>query len=480
MLVRGMKSLLALFLTLPFFLFSLAHAWRPVSEQAGEPTREFRAAWVATVFNLDWPSRAGLSAAQQKAELLAILNKAAQLRLNAIILQIRPNADALYQSSYEPWSGWLSGAGVNPGYDPLAFAITEGHKRGIEIHAWFNPFRATISGKSVGSGHVSATMRSHLLSAGSTTMLNPSSSTAQAHVLKVILDVVKRYDVDGVHLDDYFYPYPPHNKVADGRTPAQRRAVVDAFVQRLYSEVKSAKPWVRVGISPFGIWRPGYPSDTKAGVDAYEHLACDARKWIQKGWVDYLAPQLYWRIAGDQSFTSLMQWWSAQNTKRPIWPGIASQRIKSKEDPSRTASEIGRQMDYSRSLAKQSSGQIFWSWTSLRENRGGVNTEIAARYTSAAVTPAMPWCGTAKPLAPIAAAQDVGSTCQIRWQSNDRSARTWAIQARINGYWYVLCVLPSYQKSVTLPLSMTSRADRLAVRPISACGNSGQAAVLAR
>lgn len=475
-----MKRFIA-FLLLPLFcLASLAQAWQPVAEAAGEPTREFRAAWVATVFNLDWPSRAGLSAAQQKQELLQILNKAAQLRLNAIILQVRPTADALYASSHEPWSAWLSGAGVNPGYDPLAFAVAEGHKRGIEIHAWFNPFRATVSSKAVGRGHVSSTLRSSILSAGSTTMLNPSSSAAQAHVLKVIMDVVRRYDIDGVHLDDYFYPYPPHHKVADGRTPAQRRAVVDSFVKRLYSEVKSVKPWVRVGISPFGIWRPGYPSNVKAGVDAYEHLACDARKWIDNGWVDYLAPQLYWRIAGDQSFTSLMQWWSSINPKRPIWPGIASQRIKSKEDPSRTAAEIGHQMDYSRTLARQSAGQLFWSWKSIAENRGGLNAQITARYGSAAVTPAMPWCGSAKPLAPRFAAQDAGSVCRLQWQAMDRSARTWAVQARIKGHWYVLCVLPSYQTRVTLPAVMVAGADRLALRPISACGNSGQASVLAR
>lgn len=477
-----MKSLLRL-LSLTFILpllLNLAHAWQPVNENAAEPTREFRAAWVATVFNLDWPSRAGLSAAQQKAELLQILNSAAKLRLNAIILQVRPTADALYASSYEPWSGWLSGAGVNPGWDPLAFAITEGHKRGIEIHAWFNPFRVTVSGKAVGKGHVSSTMRSYLLSAGSTTMLNPSASASQNHVIKVIMDVVKRYDIDGVHLDDYFYPYPPNNKVADGRSPSQRRDAVNSFVKRLYTEVKSAKPWVRVGISPFGVWRPGYPSNVKAGVDAYEHLACDAYTWIKKGWVDYLAPQLYWRIGGDQCFASLMQWWSAINPSRPIWPGIASQRIKSKEDPTRTAAEIGAQIDYSRKLARQSAGQLFWSWTSIKENRGGLNAQLASRYVSAAVTPAMPWSGTARPQAPQFVAQDAGKVCKLTWQATDRSARTWAVQARINGYWYVLCVLPSYQKTVSLPASMLSRADRLALRPISACGNSGQAAVLKR
>ncbi len=480
--LMGVTRLFSLFVLL--FLSPLALAWQQVNENVPEPTREFRAAWVATVFNIDWPSRAGLSAAQQKEELLSILNTASKLRLNAIILQVRPTADALYASRLEPWSGWLSGPGRDPGYDPLAFAVAEAHRRGIELHAWFNPYRATVSNKPVGRGHISLKRPGLLKRAGSTTILDPSSSAARAHVLAVIMDVVRRYDIDGVHLDDYFYPYPPHHDIADGKSPAQRRAAVDAFVSQLYSQVKSAKPWVRVGISPFGIWQPGCPSSVKAGVNAYEQLACDARKWLQKGWVDYLAPQLYWRCKGDQSFPELMQWWSAINPRRPIWPGIASVRINSREDPGRPASEIGRQIDYSRSLARQSAGQLYWSWKSLGTNRGGVHRELTARYTDFAVPPAMPWCGSSRPGRPAVqvevAGRDLAAGYYISWQPADACARKWAIQARVNGQWRTLCILPGGQRKVFLPGKYVGFADRVAVRPISACGNSGTPGVSAR
>lgn len=452
-------------------------AWQQVNENAPEPPREFRAAWVSTVFNLDWPSRAGLSAAQQKAELLSIIEQAQKLRLNAIILQIRPNGDAVYQSSIEPWSGWLTGPGTHPGYDPLAYAIQEAHRRGIEVHAWFNPFRATVSNKPVGRGHVSQTKSSLILKAGSTTMLNPSHSSAQSHVLSVIMDVVKRYDIDGVHLDDYFYPYPPHHRVADGKTPAQRRAAIDSFVSTLYSRVKAAKPYVRVGISPFGIWQPGYPAGVKGGVNAYEDLACDARKWIANGWVDYLAPQLYWRCEGDQSFPALMQWWSCINPKRPVWPGIASVRINSSEDPGRLASEIGRQIDYSRKLARQSAGQLYWSWKSLGTNRGGVQKELAARYTGLAVTPAMPWCAGTRPNRPTVQASDTAAGTQISW-NNDGTARKFVVQVGSKGRWFTMYIVPGNCTRITVPARVAASCDRIAIRPIGGTGLSGAAAVL--
>lgn len=215
----------------------------------------------------------------QRAELLNILNTCAQLKLNAVFLQVRPNADALYRSSLEPWSQWLSGPGVNPGYDPLAFAIQEAHRRGIELHAWFNPFRAKANVKhAVGRNHISLTRPDLMKRNGSVLLMNPSASASRDHALKVIMDVVRRYDIDGVHLDDYFYPYPTPGRAwspasfGDGKSPSQRRGYIDDFVQDMYKSVKSSKPWVRVGISPFGIWRPGVPGGIEAGVDAYEHL----------------------------------------------------------------------------------------------------------------------------------------------------------------------------------------------------------------
>ena len=154
----------------------------------------------------------------------------------------------------------------------------------------------------------------------------------------------------------------------------------------MYKSVKSSKPWVRVGISPFGIWRPGVPAGIEAGVDAYEHLACDARKWLSKGWVDYLAPQLYWRCSpAKQSFPALMQWWAAQNTGRPVWPGIATARIMSSEDPGRPASEIAAQVNYSRSLARNAPGQCFWSVKSIMRNAGGIQRYLNKLYPSMAV-----------------------------------------------------------------------------------------------
>ncbi len=475
--LASVKRFLTLLLVL--ILSTAAHAWQQVNENAPEPPREFRAAWVATVFNLDWPSRAGLSAGQQKQELLNIITQAHKLRLNAIILQVRPNGDALYKSSLEPWSGWLSGPGVNPGYDPLAFAITECHKRGMELHAWFNPFRATISNRPVGKGHVTRRSPGWILRAGSTTMVNPASSSARNHVMQVILDVVRRYNIDGVHLDDYFYPYPPHHKVADGKSPAQRRAYIDDFVQTLYTRVKGIKPYVRVGISPFGIWQPGYPGSVEAGVNAYEHLACDARKWIRKGWVDYLSPQLYWRCEGPQSFNALMGWWSSINPSRPIWPGIASVRVNSSEDPGRPASEIGRQIDYSRKLARQSCGQLYWSWKSLGTNRGGVCEELAERYTTLAVPPPMPWSGSTRPTRPTVQAQDTRSGCQVVWQS-DSSARKWVVQVGRGGKWWPMYVLSGAARQVIIPAKVAANIDRIAIRPISGTGVSGTPGVLAR
>ena len=475
--VKRILTLIVLLLTTALW----AQAWQQVNETAPEPEREFRAAWVSTVHNLDWPSRPSLSAAQQRAELVGIITLAAKLRFNAIILQVRPCSDAFYNSRYEPWSCWLSGPGANPGYDPLAFAIQEAHKRGIELHAWFNPYRATTGNNPVGKGHISQRRPDLILkTTGGVTMLTPTSSAAQDHILKVIMDVVQRYDIDGVHLDDYFYPYPPHNHVADGKTPAQRRAAVDNFVSRLYSSVKRAKPYVRVGISPFGIWQPGYPAGVKAGVNAYEHLACDARKWLQKGWVDYLTPQLYWRCKGDQSFPALMQWWSSINPARPVWPGIASIRINSSEDPGRPASEIGMQMDYSRKLARQGAGQVFWRWGSISSNRGGVQKEIAARYGSYAIPPAMPWSGNARPGRPALQAAERGGALAMAWTPADKSARKWVVQARYGRQWRSICILPGGQTKVTLPLTYIGNADRIAVRPVSACGNSGVPAVIAR
>ena len=346
---------------------------------------EFRAAWVATVHNLDWPAQPGLPAVTQKAQLRALLDRAAELRLNAILLQVRPASDALYSSEKEPWSQFLTGRqGSSPGYDPLQFAIEEAHARGIELHAWINPFRAATNVNTVlTANHVAKRHPEWICRVGSQLWLDPGEPAAREYVLGVIQDIVRRYDIDGVHIDDYFYPYPRTPGVVSfpddatwarygtksGLTRADwRRDNINDFVRSMYRTVKATKPSVRVGISPFGIWRPGVPATIEAQVDAYGELFADSRKWLAEGWCDYLAPQLYWSIQpAKQSFPVLLEWWRAQSRGKAVWPGIATERVGAK----RPAKEIIEQIALTR-RGTNSPGHIHWSMKALLQNRGGV------------------------------------------------------------------------------------------------------------
>ena len=346
---------------------------------------EFRAAWVATVHNIDWPSAPGLSPATQQAQLRAILDRAAQLKLNAILLQVRPMSDALYASSREPWSQFLMGKqGVTPGYDPLEFAIAEAHARGIELHVWLNPFRAASNASAtLAPNHVAKQHPEWVRRHGAQLWIDPGEPAARAYVLSIFQDIVRRYNIDGLHIDDYFYPYPvkgssssfpdestwQRHGVKTGLSRADwRRENINDFVRSMYRMVKSTRSSVRVGISPFGIWRPGVPATTEAGLDAYAQLYADSRKWLQEGWCDYMAPQLYWSIQpAKQSFPVLLDWWRAQSRGKDVWPGIATERIGS----NRPAKEIVDQIALTRQ-GTNSPGHIHWSMKSLMRNQGGV------------------------------------------------------------------------------------------------------------
>ncbi len=386
--------LFRLFLVLLFFSLGTL---RP----AYAAEREFRGVWVATVYNLDWPSKPGLPAATQKAQLRALLDRAAALKLNAILLQVRPASDALYASKKEPWSKFLTGsAGVSPGYDPLEFAIAEAHARGIELHAWVNPFRAAVSaGEKLPANHVAKTHPEWVRRFGKQLWIDPGEPAARAYVIDVITDIARRYDVDGVHLDDYFYPYPLSSSAASFPDDASwqrhgaksglsradwRRENINDFVRSLYRSVKASKPRVRVGISPFGIWRPGVPPTIEAQLDSYAQLFADSRKWLAEGWVDYLAPQLYWGIApAKQSFPVLLDWWRAQSRGKAVWPGIATERIGSK----RPAREIVEQIALTR-RGTSSPGHIHWSMKALLQNQGGINNLLQnGPYAEKAETP---------------------------------------------------------------------------------------------
>lgn len=409
--------------------------------------REFRAAWVATVANIDWPSRKGLSTAEQQAEMRAILDQAVALKLNAIIFQVRTAADALYDSPLEPWSEYLSGTqgqAPSPWYDPLALWISEAHKRGLELHAWFNPFRARQSSAAspAAEGHVSRTHPAWVKTYGDQLWLDPGEAEAGDHTIAVFQDVLRRYDVDGIHIDDYFYPYPvteskdskteidfpdepswqrylngapspagtqgaPRGGVAAlGGGPAGggsggklaradwRRQNVSQLVQRIHETVKATKPWVRFGVSPFGIGKPSLRPAGINGYSQYDKLYADVELWLAQGWMDYLVPQLYWsRTMAGQAFGPLLQYWRAQNPQgRHIWAGLYTSRITKDSDPkSWTVDEIVGQIQLQREIAPQT-GHVHFSMVALSQNRRGLSDALKAGvYAEPALVPATPW-----------------------------------------------------------------------------------------
>ena len=463
---------------------ALGQAYRPVRETPPAPAREFRGAWVAVVHNIDWPSAKGLGSSTQRGEMIAILDRMKSLNMNALIFQVRPHCDAVYDSSREPWSPWLTGTmGKSPGYDPLKFCIDEAHKRGIEVHAWFNPFRALSNVSHGTSGDHVCRSAPHITKRyGSLVWCDPAAGETRGRAMAAILDVVRRYDVDGVHLDDYFYPYPQGGKAfPDGRSPAQRRAIVDAFVEDLYGQVKANKRWVRVGISPFGIYRPGVPSGIEAGLDAYDDLACDARKWLANGWVDYLAPQLYWRDQPrKQSFSALLEWWRQQG-RRPVWPGIATSRIKSSEDPGRTASEIVKQVGLSRSIGRNWVGHIHWSMKGLMQDRDGISTRLAkSGYSEPALVPPMPWLSRDAPAAPSVRAGAEGKFLKVRWKAAGGAVAKVSVMGRWGNRWHMMRVVPGRSSGVDLEGGSRGLPEAIAVAAVDRFGAVSAPAVLAR
>jgi uncharacterized lipoprotein YddW (UPF0748 family) len=436
---------------------ALSAEYEPFSVVPPKPDREFRGVWVATVGNLDWPSKPGLSTTQQKAELVSMLDRAAQLRLNAVLFQVRPCCDALYASRIEPWSEYLTGTmgrRPEPFYDPLEFVVEEAHRRGLELHAWFNPFRArhTSAKSAPSSDHVSCSHPQLVRSYGPLLWLDPGEKAAQAYTLSVVLDVVRRYDIDGVHFDDYFYPYKERDasgKELDFPDEASwrrfgkktelsrddwRRENINLFIRRTYKEIKAAKPWVKFGVSPFGIWRPGHPPRVE-GLDAYASIYADSRAWLANGWLDYLAPQLYWAIdAPKQSFPSLLEWWVQQNPRqRLIVAGMNS--IKARHEW--PLGEIINQIQYTR-RQPGSGGQVHWDMKTLMLDSklaGALQREV---YAKPALVPAMPWLGRPDLGRPTLAARPRpnGAGLQITWSAaaQDKPA-WWLLQTRTGEQW---------------------------------------------
>ena len=447
--------------------------------------REMRGLWIATVANIDWPSRNTLTADQQRAELTDIFDRASAGGLNAVIFHIRPASDALYTSSLEPWGAMLTGTqGKDPGYDPLAFAVAEAHARGLELHAWINPFRAGNSKDTANLAptHLFRTRRDLLRVYGTQLWLDPGERDVHDHVMRVVTDIVQRYDIDAVHADDYFYPYQEldaSRRVIDfpdsasyarsGSSLARadwRRNNVDTFIERMYREVHAIKPSIKVGLSPFGIWRPGSPAGV-TGLDAYATLYADSRKWLRNGWVDYLAPQLYWSIASSgQSYPALLDWWLGENAMgRHVWPGLATYRVV---DGSFSASEIASQIAMTRTRAGGTGHMLYNTTTTLKSSGGAVVSSLATLYANRALVPAMPWLDATPPPTPTVL---VSSRTVSLLPAAGEQPRWWVVRSSTKGVWTTR-ILFGAQRSLTL----SADPDRVLLNAVDQAGNTSTAA----
>jgi len=436
------KTLVIIFLISLIIIFTKCVTTKPAI--TGDPSgrtpsaeREFRAAWVATVNNINWPSKPGIPVEKQKKEAIKLLDLLYENNFNAVVFQVRPQCDALYESDLEPWSYYLTGVqgeAPDPYYDPLEFWIEEAHKRGIELHAWLNPYRAhhVVGGEVTDASIVKNRPDLVVELESGYWWMDPTKKGTQDHSYNVVMDIVNRYDVDGIHFDDYFYPYPAYNNNKDfpddeswqtyqnngGKLSRGdwRRESVNVFIKRLYRGIKAEKPHVKFGLSPFGIWRPFNPPAI-AGFDQHNELYADARLWLNEGWIDYWSPQLYWPINQlPQSYPLLLGWWDDENKKgRHIWPGISIGRFQG----DRAIDETINQIMISRGMLTESPGVIHWSIGPLASSPGFVKAISDGPYKKQALVPLSPWLDKKSPAAPDVHISLVNGSLNISWKHED-------------------------------------------------------------
>lgn len=371
-------------------------------------TGEMRGMWVATVTNRDWPSRPGLSAARQRAELLAHLDTAVRNRLNTVVFQVRPTADALWPSPYEPWSRYLTGTqGAHPGWDPLGTAVEEAHARGLELHAWFNPYRVATHADParLTASHPARRNPGWVVTYGGKLYYNPGLPEVRAFVREAMLDAVRRYPVDAVHFDDYFYPYPVAGQTFDDDLAydafgggfedraAWRRDNTDRLVRETADHIERIRPGTRFGISPFGVWRNAETdergSDTRAGVQTYDDLHADTRRWARENWIDYICPQLYWLAQPlDQqvpaNYSVLVPWWAdvVRGTGVDLYIGEAVYKVGAEGQPDQwfDPAELSRHLDLC-DRYPEVRGNVFFSASEVaRDPLGAVSRLVADHY----------------------------------------------------------------------------------------------------
>ena len=415
-----------------------------LSAQAQNPKREFRGAWIATVGNIDYPSAKTLTAVQQQAEFTKILDQHQQAGINAVMVQIRTNGDAFYPSNLAPWSEFLTGIqgkAPDPLYDPMIFMISECRKRGIEFHAWFNPYRAVanVNTSMLDSKHVAKQHPEWLLPFGNLRVLDPGLSEVRKHITQVVMEVANRYDVDGIHFDDYFYPYPATGLILnDSATYAKnsrgvlkkddwRRDNVNLFIKNISDSLKTVKPWVKFGISPFGIWQNKSASkplgSATNGLESYSDIYCDTRLWLEKGWIDYVTPQLYWNIGkASADHAILVPWWANNVFDRHLYIGHAAYKINSTDAIASDAviwqspSHMPSQIRLVRNTPKVQ-GSMFYNTTTLNKNLLGFRDSLITKfYKTPSLMPTMAWKDVVAPSAPTNLLVSVtNSGVQLKW-----------------------------------------------------------------
>ncbi len=488
-----------------------------VGDHPPAPMREFRGMWVATVANIDWPSKPALPQEDNRREMHRILDTASRLNLNAIVLQVRPACDAIYPSMLEPWSEFLTGSqGAPPAepYDPLREWIDAAHQRGIEVHAWFNPYRArhTAAKSPISPDHIASTRPDLVRTYDGYLWLDPGEPDAREHSLRVIMDVVTRYDIDGVHFDDYFYPYPKKDQpFPDDQSYAKaiatrpgmtlddwRRDNITRFVQEAHARVKAERPHVRFGISPFGIWRPNHPEGVK-GFDAFAGLHADSARWLREGWLDYLAPQLYWKIDSPQPYAALLSWWLSQvSTDRPrhVFVGNYASRITARPDDEKSwsAEELLNQITRTRetrvlqdqtgahpSHSPGAMGNIHFSAVAIVNNRRGLADALAqGPYAQPALPPEMPWSAVGpRPRSPDVAIDTSGATPTIRMSPRGETPSRWCVWTRYGSSWSMR-VLPGDARELSVPpAAPAGPLTRVAVQAVDRFARTGPVRSLA-
>ena len=415
---------------------------------------DLRGIWIASVTNIDWPSRPGLTPAAQQAELVGYYDLAVAQRYNTVVVQVRPTADAFWPSPLEPWSKYLTGTqGGDPGYDPLAFAVAEAHRRNLEFHAWFNPYRITMNLTTDVAG-LSATHPAKLhpewtIPYGGKLYYNPGIPEAREYCQAAIMDAVTRYDIDAVHFDDYFYPYPVVGEVVHdeaqyaqygaGRSLADwRRDNINALITGLGSAIKSAKPWVKFGVSPFGVWmnqvNDARGSATQAGVQTYTDLYADTRRWVLEEWIDYICPQVYWAESlAVADYNVIVDWWSNVVAGRDVhlYVGQATYKIgASTQSPewNNLPQEMSNHLLFN-STRPEVDGNIYFSAKDVRANRlDGMGIVGRDWYRHPALVPPMPWIDASGPKAPKDLSASVGgSGTTVRWRAGDSTTVSYAV-----------------------------------------------------